>query len=399
MDHAVAERITSLNHAMRHVANYVERSSFMRRANDPAINNFATGNPNDMPLPGYVSALQQAVEPQHKDWFGYQLDMSEAQHVVATSLRQELSIPFEPADITMTNAGFGALAIALQAVAGPGDEVIFNLPPWFFYETLTVNAGATPVKISVDRETFDLDLDAIEAAITPRTRVIIVNSPNNPTGRIYPAATLTQLATLLEAASRRNGRPIYLLSDEAYRKIVFDGNQFHSPLASYPYALMAYSYGKTLLAPGQRIGYLAMPPSMPDREQLRQAIQVVQMAGGLLAPNQLLLHAIADLESLSIDMAHLQHKRDWMVGRLREIGYTVHSPEGTFYLLPQSPWADDWAFVALLEEHNNFCLPGSVLEFPGFFRISLTANEEMIERSLPGFAAALEHAEAHLLRA
>jgi aspartate aminotransferase len=380
---------------MWHVASYVQRSSIMRRGSDPSINNFAIGNPHDMPLPAYVAALQQALEPQHKDWFAYQLDMSEAQAVVAASLHEKLGIPFETADITMTNAGFGALATALQAVVNPGDEVIFNLPPWFFYEILTVNAGATAVKIQVDRTTFDLDLDAIAAAITPRTRVIIVNSPNNPTGKIYAPATLERLAAILDDASRRNGRPIYLLSDEAYRRIVFDGNTFHTPLAFYPYSLMAYSYGKTLLAPGQRIGYLAMPPAMPGREQLRQAIQIVQMANGFLAPNQLLLHAIADLEPLSIDMTRMQRKRDRMVGALREMGYEVHVPEGTFYLLPKSPWEDDWAFVALMEQHDNFCLPGTVVEFPGFFRISLTANEEMIERSLPGFAAAIAHAHAH----
>ncbi|MDQ4045037.1 MAG: aminotransferase class I/II-fold pyridoxal phosphate-dependent enzyme, partial [Chloroflexota bacterium] len=260
---------------------------------------------------------------------------------------------------------------------------------------MIVSTGGVPVKVAVDPETFDLDLDAIAEAITPRTRVVIVNSPNNPTGRIYPPETLERLAAILHEASGRHGRPIWLISDEPYRRIRFHGAAFHSPLAYYPYAIMTYSYGKVLLTPGQRLGYLALPPTMPDREMLRDAIQAVQIAGGFLFPNAILQHAIAELETLSIDMEAMHAKRDRMVSALREIGYEVHEPDGTFYLLPRSPWEDDAAFVRLLEAHNILCLPGEVLESPGFFRISLTATEAMIERSLAGFAAAFAQAREH----
>src|SRR5262249_39990710 len=155
--------------------------------------------------------------------------------------------------------------------------------------------GLTPVKVRVRRDTFDLDLDAIAAAITPRTRIVIVNTPNNPTGRIYPPATLSALARLLDEASARNGRRIYILADEPYSRIVFDGRPFHSPPAFYPHTLLAYSYGKVLLAPGQRIGFLALPPTLPEREELRRAIMLCQLAGGHLWPNALLQHAIGDL--------------------------------------------------------------------------------------------------------
>jgi aspartate aminotransferase len=157
---------------------------------------------------------------------------------------------------------------------------------------------------------------------------------------------------------------------------------------------MTYSYGKVLLTPGQRIGYIALPPTMPDRDQLREAFRVVQLSGGFLFPNALLQHALADLDTISIDMARMQGKRDGMVEALRTIGYEVHAPQGTFYLLPRSPWPDDRAFTTLLEEHDILCLPGMVLEFSGFFRISLTASEEMIERSLAGFSAAFDRAKS-----
>lgn len=394
MDRPVASRVAALSHAILPFTRYLEDSSFFERSSDPNVNNFAFGNPQDMPLGAFVDAITHAAQPRDKDWFAYKLSEPESQGVVAASLRREFGIPFEPDDIAMTNAGFGALAVALQAIVDPGDEVIFNLPPWFFYESLTVNAGGVPVKVPVDRETFDLDLDAIGAAITPQTRAIIVNSPNNPTGRIYPPETLERLAAMLIEASHRHGRPIYLISDEPYRRIVFEGNTFHTPLAFYPHSLMTYSYGKVLLTPGQRIGYIALPPTMPDREQLRAAFQIVQLSGGFLFPNALLQHALADLDTISIDMARMQGKRDRMVEALRAIGYDVHAPQGTFYLLPRSPWTEDWEFTKLLEDHDILCLPGTVLEFPGFFRISLTASEEMIERSLAGFSTAFDRAKS-----
>ncbi len=388
MDHPVAARIADLGYAMRHFLDFLESSNYRERSSHPDINDFAVGNPQEMPLPEFVSALQRAAEPHGKDWFAYKFSETNAQETVAGALRDELGIPFEPDDIAMTPGAFGALVLAMQVLIDPGDEVIINLPPWFFYELVIVNAGGTAVKVPVDRQTFDLDIDAIAAAITPRTRAIIVNTPNNPTGKIYPAATLERLAAVLEEASERNGRRIYLISDEPYRKIDFSGKPFPTPLAYYDHAVMSYSYGKILLAPGQRVGYLALPPTMPDRKVMRAAIQTAQIAGGFLFPNALLQHAIADLESLSIDLDGLRRKRDWMVSALSEMGYDVHAPEGTFYLLPRSPLEDDIAFVRMLSDRNILCLPGTVLEFPGFFRISLTASEEMIERSLTGFANA-----------
>jgi aspartate aminotransferase len=388
----LATRVDAISHAMRTFFGWIEESGFFEKSLDPAYDNFAVGNPQELPLPGFVDALRHAAEPHNKDWFAYKLSEPGAQEVVAQALRDELRLPFEAADIAMTPGAFGALAIALQVTVDPGDEVILNLPPWFFYEAMVVQAGGIPVKVSVDRITFDLDLDAIEAAITPRTRAIIVNSPNNPTGRIYPPETLERLATILGEASGRHGRPIWLISDEPYRRIRFDGAPFHSPLAYYPYALMCYSYGKILLTPGQRLGYLALPPTLPGREALRQAILTTQVAGGWLFPNAVMQHGIAEYERLSIDMDALHAKRNRMMSALCEIGYSVHAPEGTFYLLPKSPWEDDLAFIRALEARHILCLPGATVELPGFFRISLTATEEMIERSLGGFAEAFRYA-------
>jgi len=385
-------RTAALGNTMQLLATFMNDSSWARRRFEPDIADFTFGNPHEMALPGYVDALQRAVVPRDKDWFAYKDSEPESRAIVAASLREWVGIPFEAEDIAMTTGGFGALAAALKAVTEPGDEVIYSLPPWFLYEIMIVDNGLVPVKVRLNPVSFDLDLDAIAAAITPRTRVLIVNTPHNPTGKIYPPETLARLAALLDDASQRNGRTIYLLSDEPYNRIVFDGARFHSPAAFYPNTLLAYSYGKVLLTPGQRIGYLALPPTMPHRDQVRQSIRLAQIANGYLFPNALLQHALADLETLSIDIPHLERKRDRMVAALRGMGYNVHVPEGTFYLLPRSPWEDDRAFTEVLAEYGVFVLPGSIAEIPGYFRISLTANDAMIERALPGFAAAIERA-------
>ncbi len=250
-------------------------------------------------------------------------------------------------------------------------------------------AHAVPVRVKIDMATFDLDVDAIAAAITPHTRAVIVNSPNNPTGRIYPPETLERLAEVLSAASSAHGRAIYLLSDEAYNRIFFDGANFTSPTGYYPNSLLLYSYGKTLLAPGQRLGYLALPPSMPEKDAMRAAVLVSQFSGHGV-PDAVLQHALPTIEPLCIDVVQLQRRRDVMVDALRAQGYELHVPEGTFYLLPRSPMTDDAAFSERLAEDDVFVLPGRIVELPGYFRISLTANDEMVERSLPRFAAAIE---------
>jgi aspartate aminotransferase len=238
----------------------------------------------------------------------------------------------------------------------------------------------------VKQPSWDLDIDAIAGAITDRTRAIIVNSPNNPTGRIYPAEQLQELARVLTRASERNGRPIYLVSDEAYWRIVFDDREYVSPTEFYPWSFLIYTYGKTLLTPGQRLGYIALPPTMPDREAMRQALTIAQLTiGGNGVPNAVLQRALGDLEKLSVDVKALQRRRDRMIESLRASGYDVHSPEGTFYLLPRSPIEDDMAFTEQLAKDKVFILPGTLVEMPGWFRISITGNDDMVERALPVF--------------
>ena len=364
---------------------FLTGSEYLTRRQAPGVIDMSLGDPHELPPAGFVEALKTWAEPRSVDWFAYKVSQPEARAAVARSLTAWRGLPFEPEDIAMTTGAFGAIAAALSATLDPGDEVIMNLPPWFNYEAMIVSLGAKPVKCRVAAD-FDLDLAAIEAAITAKTRMVIVNTPNNPTGRVYPPATLARLAEILTAASARHGRTIYQLADEPYSRLVFDGKDFPSPSAFYPETMISYSYGKVLLTPGQRIGFLALPPTMADREPLRESVMLAQIAGGFLFPNALLQHAIEDLDRLSIDIARLEEKRDRLMAGLEAAGYRLHRPEGTFYLLPKSPLADDEAFCAALAERGLLVLPGRVCEIPGHFRITFTASMEMIERALPVFA-------------
>jgi aspartate aminotransferase len=356
------------------------------------VANFAVGNPQEMPLASYVEALRLHAQPRDKDWFAYKLSEPESQRTVAATLSDRTGMAWDPADVAMTNGGFAALAVAFRTLVDPGDEVIFLSPPWFFYELLILAVGGTPVRVKLDPPSFDLDVERIAAAITPSTRAVLLNSPHNPSGRIYPPESLAALADALTDASARIGHPIWIVSDEPYNRIVFDGRTCHSPAELYAHTVITYSYGKTLLAPGQRIGFLTVPPTLPERAEVRDEVMLQQFAGGYAFPNALLQHALADLEKLSIDIGALERRRDRLVPALRELGYDASMPEGTFYTMARSPIADDRAFADILARHRVLVLPGTVVEVPGWFRISLTASDQMVEDGIPRFAAAMDEA-------
>ncbi len=338
----VSSRIRAADAAFAPVKDFYFASRYGARRLEPGISDFTFGNPHEMPLAGIVTAIRERAVPHDKNWFAYKSSEPEPQAFLADALRRELGLPFEAEDIALTAGAFAAIMVAFRLVLDAGDEAVFSEPAWFCYEPMLRAADAVPVKVALAGPRFDLDLDAIAAAITPRTRLVIVNTPHNPTGRIYGAETLAGLAGVLERASARIGHRIYLLSDEPYRRLRFDGRSFVSPAAIYPWTLIAYSYGKVLLAPGQRLGYLAASPLMPaeDRQALRDVMFSAQMALGWCFPNAVMQNAVPDLESLSIDRAALAARRDALTTTLRGAGYGVLDPEGTFYLWARWPAGD-----------------------------------------------------------
>jgi aspartate aminotransferase len=389
-----ARRITEIVESMAPFLGTLIDPEFERVRADPEAADFMFGNPQEVASRQYVDTLKRWLEPKDKNWFAYSLSNRPAQEAAAAGLSRELGIEFAPDDIVLTRGAHGALAAGLTVALDPGDEVIYISPPWFFYDAMIRAAGGVPVKVRVRPGDFDLDLDAIAAAITPRTRMLLLNTPHNPTGRIFPSATLARLAELLETASQENQRPIYILSDEAYSRILYEGSEMQTPATHYPRTFLVHTYSKTALAPGQRVGFLALPPGIPGREELRLAFMAAGAATGNMGPDALMVYALPEIEEMLIDLPHLQRKRDRVVDALRELGYEVHIPEGTFYLLPKSPIPDDVAFAHQLLAHKVAVLPGQACDMPGYFRLCLTATDEMIDRALPAFARVMEEAAA-----
>ena len=386
----LSARILATDAAFAAVKDFYFNSRYSARRLDPEICDLTFGNPHEMPLEPFVTALRQHAVPHDKNWFAYKTSEERPQAFLAERLSHELGLAFEPADIALTAGAFAAIALTFRLVLDAGDEAVFSEPAWFCYEPMLLAADAVPRKVALREPDFALDLAAIEAAIGPKTRLVIVNTPHNPTGRISRRSELKELAVLLGRASNRLGRHIYLLSDEPYRRLRFDGRDFSSPAAYYPWTLISYSYGKVLLTPGQRLGYLALSPRMPERERRRlQAVMFsAQMALGWCFPNAVMQYAVPDLETLSIDMSALTRRRDVLMSTLMAAGYGVLMPEGTFYLWAKWPDGDPDQLWNRLADRDVFVMPGSIMNTPNYFRISLTASDSMIERALPVFADA-----------
>lgn len=383
----ISSRVQAADAAFAAVKHFYFESRYAERRLDEGVNDFTFGNPHELPLLGVVKAIRERSIPHDKNWYAYKTSEAEPRTFLAEHAGRELGLAFEPEDIALTTGAFAAIMVAIHQTLDAGDEAIFSEPAWFCYESMLLAAQAVPRKVPLKEPDFDLDLAAIDAAIGPKTRLVIVNSPHNPTGRIYPRPLLEQLAELLERASSRLGHRIYLLSDEPYRRLRFDGLGFDSPAAIYPWTFISYSYGKVLLSPGQRLGYLAISPLMPaaDREAFRRSMVSAQMALGWCFPNAVMQYAVPDLETLSIDQLGLGRRRDMLMSAFREAGYAYLKPEGTFYLWSRWPDGDPEAHWNALADRDVFVLPGSVMNAPDYFRISLTASDRMVERALPAF--------------
>jgi len=306
-------------------------------------------------------------------------------------LKKRVDVDFAPEDLLFVSGAFPGLFSTLKTIVNPGDEVIYLTPAWMFYNPMILACGAHPVPISIDMTSFDLDLNAIKNAITPKTRVIFINTPHNPTGKIYQPDTLERLAKILKDESEKNGHTIYLISDEAYSEIVFDNEKFHSPIKYYDNTFLVYTWTKVLLAPMQRIGFVAISPKMRDRTLVYQALFTNIYLIIFAAPPAAMMHSLAEIcqKRIGVDIAAVQNKRDKLIKAMTDANYTVFKPQGTFYIWVKCPIEDETRFVReLLAKEDVFVLPGGDFETTtgSWFRISLTANNAMVDFALPIFS-------------
>ncbi len=319
-----------------------------------------------MPNPGYMDTRQ----------------------AVAETLASETGLPFTGSEVIMTCGAAAAANVVLKTILNPGDEVIILAPYFFEYLYYIDNHdGVAVVANTGDR--FQIDLSAIELAITPRTRAIIVNSPNNPSGVVYSAEEITGLAELLNRKQAEHGSEIFLISDEPYKRIIFDDMTFPQLLPSYDNSVIVTSHAKDLALPGERIGFIAINPNHEGKQELAGGFGFCNRTLGFVNAPALMQHVVRNLQGVSIDPDYYQRKRDFMHTALSELGYDTVKPQGAFYLYPKSPIEDDVVFARELLQWNVLVVPGRGFGTPGYFRISYCVEDWVLEGAAEGLAKAV----------
>jgi aspartate aminotransferase len=347
---------------------------------------FSLGNPNldppDQVNRRLIEILNQPVPALH----GYMSNAGypETRRAVADFLSREQGLPFTSQEVIMSCGAAGALNVVLKALIEPGEEIIVLAPYFVEYLFYIDNVQGVPVVVPTDPD-FSLDLKAIEQALTSRTKAVLINSPNNPTGKVYDEKSLRQLGDLLERVYRERGQVIYLLGDEPYRKIVYDQIQVPSIFQAFRQSISVTSYSKDLSLPGERIGYLAVHPQIPEKEELLAACTFTNRILGFVNAPALMQRLLPEVQGLTVAIEKYRKKRDMFYQGLSQIGYQLTKPEGAFYLFPRSPIPNDAVFVQALQEELILVVPGSGFGAPGYFRIAYCASDAAIEKSLAGF--------------
>jgi len=352
---------------------------------------FSLGNPNLPPPPQFDEVINRLLKEKPKGMHGY-MPQPGYPHVranVAAYLSKEQGIDITGNEIIMTCGAAGALNVILKAVLDPGDEVLSPIPCFVEYKFYTDNHGGV-FKTVKTNEDFSLDIGAISEAITEKTKVVLINSPNNPTGQIYSKENLDALCELLVKKSQELKRIIYLVSDEPYRKIVYDDTEVPSIFSSYRDSVVATSYSKDISIPGERIGFVAINPDASCKSDLFEAMTLTNRILGFVNAPALMQRIVAELQGAQVDVSEYKKKRDLLCDGLAESGYTFLRPPGAFYLFPKAPIDDDVAFVNALQEELILVVPGSGFAGPGYFRISYCVDDETIVNAIPGFRKVME---------
>jgi len=354
---------------------------------------FSLGNPDLSPPPEFRDCLRQIVEEEAPGVHGYMPNggFLHVREAVSAQLTSEQGVAFKAGDVLMTCGAAGALNVVLKAVLDPGDEVLIMAPFFVEYNFYIDNHGGKTVIVPTDRD-FNLDISAIESAITDKTKAVLINSPNNPTGQIYSLSLLNRLAELLEREGEARGRQIYLLSDEPYRKIVYDHYEVPSVMQAYKNSIVVSSYSKDLSLPGERIGYIAVHPEMANKTALLDALTLANRILGFVNAPAMMQRVVAGLQGFNVDTSIYARRREHFCRILQEAGYSFIPPKGAFYIFPRAPMESDVDFVAILQRHKILAVPGRGFGMPGYFRLAFCVDDGVIERSASAFTAAFRMA-------
>jgi aspartate aminotransferase len=385
----------------RQIKGSIDQSSWIRKMFEEGVRlkqrdgarnvfDFSLGNPDLDPPPLFTRLLQKAVNDGVKGQHGYMPNAGypETREAVAGYLSAEHQVSMSLNEVVMTCGAGGALNVVLKTLLDPGDEVIIIAPYFVEYLFYVSNHGGRSVAVNSHKD-FSLDLQAIAGALSARTKCLILNSPNNPTGRVYDEGSVRELGEMLERAGKALGTTIYLISDEPYGKIVYDGKLVPSVFQAYAQSIICSSYSKELSIPGERIGYIAVSPAAEPLRDMVDGLVFCNRTLGFVNAPALMQRVIGQLQGVCVDVDAYRRRRDLLCDNLASFGYRFVKPEGAFYLFPETP-IDDVAFVRALQEKNILTVPGRGFGAPGFFRIAYCVEEEVIERSLEGFRQVAE---------
>ena len=383
------------------VKRFVEEGGWIRRMFEAGISlkqqygedkvfDLSLGNPVVEPPPQFHRELRRLAEDPIKGMHRYMPNAGypETREAVAAALRTETGLPFTLGDVVMTCGAAGGLNVVLKTILNPGDEVVLFAPYFVEYVYYTDNHGGVPVVAPTDSD-FQPDLAALEELITPRTKAVLINSPNNPSGAVYTADCIKGLGRILGDKVTQLGTEIFLISDEPYRRIIYDGLTYPQVFPYYEASVVVTSHAKDLALPGERIGYIAVNPPFEGKSELMDGLTFCNRILGFVNAPAFMQHAVRAIQGVSVDVGDYQRKRDFLYGQLTEMGYSVFKPQGAFYMFPRSPIEDEVAFVEELQRHNVLVVPGRGFGAPGHFRISYCVEDRVLEGAMEGFSKAI----------
>jgi len=370
---------------------FEEGISLKQQFGEENVFDLSLGNPIMEPPQEFFDELRRVAENPIAGLHRYMPNAGfvETRDAVAAQLREETGQDFTANEIIMCCGAGGALNVILKTLLDPGNEVVIFAPYFVEYFFYADNHGGA-CKVVPPNDDFLPDLDAFENAIVENTKIVLLNSPNNPSGVLYSAELLAQLGEIIQRKEKEFGSEIFLVSDEPYRKILFDGLEYPHIFDHHVRSIVATSHSKDLALPGERIGFVAVHPDYDDKTELMDGLVFCNRTLGFVNAPALIQHIVKNLQSVTIDVQQYQDKRDFMYQNLTEIGYEMPMPQGAFYMFPKSPIEDDVEFTAELQKSNVLVVPGRGFGSPGHFRLSYCVTDETLAGSLEGFRLAFE---------